>query len=67
MDDPALTATCARCGTPFQCGVDAPEGCWCARLPVLPAGALVPDSGCLCETCLRELIDARAASAGAAR
>ena len=57
-DDPALTSTCTRCGTRFQCGVDAPEGCWCARLPVLPAGALEADAGCLCEACLRALVDA---------
>jgi len=59
MDDLALAATCARCGTRFQCGVDAPAGCWCARLPLLPATATAADRGCLCEACLQELLDRR--------
>lgn len=53
---PATTGmlqACARCGAPFTCGVDAPGGCWCARLPPLPAGALVAGEACVCERCLR--------------
>jgi len=62
--DPALSAHCARCGTAFQCGVDAPGGCWCARLPVLPATAVQADAGCLCPTCLEAMLcDAGPASA----
>jgi hypothetical protein len=65
--DPALMSTCARCGARFQCGVDEPEGCWCARLPVLPAGALDADTGCLCEACLRAIVDAQATRAAKPR
>jgi polyferredoxin len=50
--DPTRSAQCARCGTAFQCGVDEPGGCWCARLPSLPADALDGDAGCLCRRCL---------------
>ncbi len=48
-------ATCARCGAPFQCGLDDPQGCWCAKLPALPRAALDASAGCLCEACLRRL------------
>lgn len=56
MDEPAFAATCAHCGARFQCGVDEPGGCWCARLPRLPAGRLDADRGCLCEACLTALL-----------
>jgi hypothetical protein len=59
MDDTVLSAACAQCGVRFQCGADAPGGCWCARLPVLPAGSIEADRGCLCEACLRALLEAR--------
>jgi hypothetical protein len=54
--DPALSAQCARCGATFQCGVDEPGGCWCARLPRLPAAAIESDGGCLCPNCLEALL-----------
>jgi hypothetical protein len=63
--EPAFSALCARCGVQFQCGVDAPDGCWCARLPVLPAGAIDADRGCLCEACLQAVLAARSAASGA--
>jgi ribosomal protein L34E len=63
---PEFAACCARCGAPFVCGVDEPGGCWCARLPKLPATALAADAGCLCETCLRKAL-AQVADAAAAR
>ncbi|MCU0938852.1 MAG: cysteine-rich CWC family protein [Burkholderiaceae bacterium] len=63
--EPAFSARCARCGVPFQCGVDAPDGCWCARLPMLPAGAIDADRGCLCEACLQAVLAARSAACGA--
>jgi hypothetical protein len=47
------TLACARCGAPFRCGIDDAAGCWCARLPPLPAAALAADGDCLCERCLR--------------
>jgi len=59
MDDPAFRATCARCGTRFQCSVDAPEGCWCMRVPVLPVDRHAADAGCLCEACLHSLLEQR--------
>ena len=46
---------CARCGTPFTCGMQAGDRsaelppCWCAGLPPLEP---VPGRGCLCRQCL---------------
>jgi hypothetical protein len=53
-----FASRCARCGTAFVCGVDEPGGCWCARLPRLPATALEADDGCLCEACLQRALAA---------
>jgi len=43
---------CARCGTPFECGLSGE--CWCAaepyRLPMTNAAA----EDCLCPACLRK-------------
>jgi hypothetical protein len=49
-------ARCTRCGAPFHCGFDDPAGCWCARLPPLPANALAPAAGCLCRACLERTL-----------
>lgn len=49
---------CAACGAPMSCGRDEPGGCWCARLPPLPAGALASGQGCLCPACLGERVSA---------
>ncbi|HYF59456.1 MAG TPA: nicotinate-nucleotide--dimethylbenzimidazole phosphoribosyltransferase [Burkholderiaceae bacterium] len=53
---PAGADRCAGCGAPFDCGIDRPEGCWCARLPALAAPP-APGAGCLCETCLATAIE----------
>ncbi|HYS12043.1 MAG TPA: cysteine-rich CWC family protein [Burkholderiaceae bacterium] len=51
----AGTATyCSACGRPMVCGRNDPAGCWCARLPPLPAGTIFAGQSCLCETCLRD-------------
>ena len=55
---------CSRCDVPFICGMDEPGGCWCARLPVLPAAAVSADAGCLCEACLASLTAASARTDG---
>jgi hypothetical protein len=55
---------CSRCGAAFVCGIDEPGGCWCARLPVLPAAAVAADAGCLCEACLVGLTAAFARTDG---
>ncbi|MGB2819247.1 MAG: cysteine-rich CWC family protein [Burkholderiaceae bacterium] len=54
-------STCARCGTRFHCGRDDASGCWCARLPPLAGARYDAASGCLCESCLRRLLDETAA------
>ncbi|HQR78270.1 MAG TPA: cysteine-rich CWC family protein [Burkholderiaceae bacterium] len=51
-DEPADNARCSACGAEFVCGVEDPEGCWCARLPAVPSDGLVSGAGCLCERCL---------------
>jgi len=56
----AAHSACARCGAPFRCGRDDPAGCWCARLPALPRDRYDAAAGCLCEACLRALLDAAA-------
>jgi hypothetical protein len=56
------SSTCARCGAQFHCGRDDDAGCWCARLPPLDRVRYDAAAGCLCESCLREAIDASAAS-----
>jgi hypothetical protein len=50
-------STCARCGAPFHCGRDDAAGCWCARLPALPRERYSEAAGCLCEACLRRMLD----------
>jgi len=51
---PAPADRCSQCGAPFVCGYAAGLGdCWCASLPKLPAGELVPGLPCLCPDCLR--------------
>jgi hypothetical protein len=52
---------CPGCGAAFSCGRDDPAGCWCARLPALPADRYDTAAGCLCEACLRRRLDAAAA------
>ena len=32
--------SCACCGEPFHCGIEDPEGCWCASLEPLSEGAI---------------------------
>jgi hypothetical protein len=48
---------CPGCSQSFHCGMaSGRENCWCMTLPaILPATA---DAQCLCESCLREAIDA---------
>jgi hypothetical protein len=56
---PAAGATrCTRCGAPFTCGRDDPNGCWCAALPPLPAHAVAAGADCLCPNCLRAALAA---------
>jgi hypothetical protein len=52
------TSACARCGAPFACGRDDPAGCWCVRMPSVPAERVDPAATCLCEACLRGLLAA---------
>ena len=49
--------SCPECGASFECCLG---GCWCNDLPKLPRGSL-PESDCLCRTCLTKAIEARAA------
>ena len=49
--------TCARCGAPLRCGRDDPAGCWCARLPELDPARYEVGAGCVCEPCLRRLLE----------
>lgn len=58
---PAAVSTCSRCGASIHCGRDDPAGCWCARLPTLSPDRYDAAAGCLCEACLRHLLDAAAA------
>ena len=52
---------CSACGASFHCGRDDPAGCWCARLPTLPPDRYATAADCLCEACLRRMLDAAAA------
>jgi hypothetical protein len=47
---------CGDCDAPFVCGLEAPSGCWCARLPALRAA---PRAGavCRCPTCMQRTIE----------
>ncbi len=55
---PVAPDTCARCGAPFQCGMQAGLAeCWCAKLPpIAPPDAA---AGCYCPRCLAEISRAR--------
>ncbi|WP_411572018.1 cysteine-rich CWC family protein [Trinickia symbiotica] len=58
----AAPARCPRCGEAFDCGRESGSSdCWCASMPKLPAGRLVPGAPCLCPQCLATEL---AASAG---
>jgi hypothetical protein len=50
-------AQCARCGVTFRCGRNDLAGCWCARLPSLERSRYDAAAGCLCEACLRALLE----------
>jgi nicotinate-nucleotide--dimethylbenzimidazole phosphoribosyltransferase len=54
--DSSGVAACSDCGAPFECGMMAPQGCWCARLPAL-AAAPTPGAGCRCPQCLVRAIE----------
>jgi hypothetical protein len=47
---------CVRCGAAFHCGIDDAGGCWCTRLPPLPASLLKADASCLCPACLEAAV-----------
>jgi len=56
----AVEERCCACDAAFTC--DVAGSCWCAELPnVLPIAESTAQS-CLCPTCLREKIAARAAA-----
>ena len=55
-------ARCARCGAAFACGLNDSSGCWCARLPALPRERYDAAADCLCENCLRGLLESSADS-----
>lgn len=58
-------ARCARCGAPFECGMAAGSPpCWCGTLPSLRR---LPEDlqGCLCPSCLRELLAHQEVAGGA--
>ena len=51
---PLASDRCARCGAPFECGMQAGlKECWCAQLPpIAPPDAA---AGCYCPRCLIEV------------
>ncbi|MDA8257625.1 MAG: cysteine-rich CWC family protein [Betaproteobacteria bacterium] len=53
------TGTCARCGAPFRCGMEAGDAeCWCAGMPpLLPVPAASAAVGCLCPACLQARLE----------
>jgi hypothetical protein len=51
------TKTCPECGSPFTCGSDSPEPCWCANLPLIVE--MTPGRDCLCPACLTREIENR--------
>jgi diphthamide synthase (EF-2-diphthine--ammonia ligase) len=54
---PLASDRCARCGAPFECGVQAGlKECWCAQLP--PVAPLDAAAGCHCPRCLVEVSQA---------
>jgi hypothetical protein len=64
--DADKTSVCPRCGARFTCGnVAGAATCWCASLPVLTSADKAA-TACYCPACLRELLDAEAASAAKA-
>jgi hypothetical protein len=56
---PTVAAACSRCGAPFRCGRHDAEPCWCAALPALDPAQYAEAAGCLCEACLRALVERR--------
>jgi len=51
---PVATDRCARCGAPFECGMQAGLAeCWCAKLPAI--GPLDAAAGCYCPRCLSQV------------
>lgn len=53
-----ITHACPQCSGPVACGkVNGCETCWCANLPRVMELPDDPDTKCLCENCLRLLIE----------
>src|SRR5512139_1380728 len=52
------SSRCSGCGAEFSCGRADHAGCWCDRLPTLPPDRYAAAAGCLCEGCLRRMLDA---------
>lgn len=62
MNVAADTASCARCGAAFQCGVDGEEPCWCSRIKLSVTTLVELEKqyrGCLCSECLLALEEKR--------
>jgi uncharacterized protein (TIGR00290 family) len=50
---PVASDRCARCGAPFECGMQAGlSECWCAQLP--PIAPRAAAASCYCPRCLAE-------------
>ncbi|MCG6876213.1 MAG: cysteine-rich CWC family protein [Betaproteobacteria bacterium] len=59
---PAATDRCARCGSLFECGMQAGlTECWCAKLP--PIAPVDAAAGCYCPRCLAEVSQGASARA----
>ena len=67
-------SACVACGNEFQCGMadaEAPDPCWCTKLPPLPAAqaqaaARRGHTSCYCPACLNALLAEPASTAGSA-
>ncbi len=56
--DTATQAACARCGSPFHCGVNDSAPCWCSQVKL--SAKMLEEleqryRGCLCSPCLVSL------------
>ena len=58
-----MNQICFQCGEAFHCASLAKEDqCWCMALPPLPKEIIQPEQTCLCQKCLKDVLQTLAIS-----
>ncbi|MEY4481909.1 MAG: Cysteine-rich [Pseudomonadota bacterium] len=58
-----MNQICSQCGEAFHCASLAKEDqCWCMALLPLPKEIIQPEQTCLCQKCLKDVLQTLAIS-----